>query len=164
MTSEIAKPDPEFCPTPECAECKEDGFDDVRVRLPSSECRDRKEPNKLEGRGFCRLRGRGLGTSLSGLLVEPAISRSGLSGVLPDGLLVGLDDGPPVKKGIGLRFFSSVGDVSGFWPSWMGVSGAKIEARKRPRLLRLRLSVMSRGFREGFRCCTETYGRGIWFN
>lgn len=84
---------------------------------------------------------------MSGLEVEAANSRSGLSGMLPEGLLVGLDSVPPARKGIGLRFFNTVGDVSGFWPSWMGISGESTEARKRPRLLRLRLSAMSPGLR-----------------
>lgn len=57
-------------------ECKDVGVDDTFVRSSSSgrECRERREPNRLEGRPcFWRLRGRDLVMSLSMLLLESVL-------------------------------------------------------------------------------------------
>lgn len=58
------------------------------------------------------------------------------------GLLVGLDDGPLEKSGIGLRFFNKIAKVSGVCRSGRELSGVT-EGRKRLRLFRFRLSAMS---------------------
>lgn len=74
------------------------GVEDTRVRSSSSgrECRERREPKRLEGRPcFWRLRGRDLVMSLSMLLLESAllIGVRGLDGAMSDnGELVGLEE------------------------------------------------------------------------
>ena len=80
----------------------------IRVRSSSSgrECRERREPKRLEGRPcFWRLRGRDLVMSLSMLLLESAllIGVRGLIGAMSD---VGEPEGLEDKK-VGGRFFLS---------------------------------------------------------
>ena len=65
------------------------GVEETRVRSSSSgrECRERREPKRLEGRPcFCRLRGRDLVMSRSMLLFESAllIGVRGLDGAMSD--------------------------------------------------------------------------------
>ena len=65
------------------------GVEATRARSSSSgrECRERREPKRLEGRPcFCRLRGRDLVISLSMLLFESAllIGVRGLDGAMSD--------------------------------------------------------------------------------
>ena len=86
------------------------GVEATRVSSSSSgrECRERREPKRLEGRPcFWRLRGRDLVMSLSMLLLESAllIGVRGLEGAMSDvGELEGLEE---EKKVAGRLFLSS---------------------------------------------------------
>lgn len=100
------------------------GVEATRVRSSSSgrECKERREPKRLEGRPcFWRLRGRDLVISLSMLLLESAllIGVRGLGGAMSDvGELEGLEE----KKVAGRLFLCSPrsGALSG--GSSMGVN------------------------------------------
>ena len=108
------------------------GVEATRSRSSSSgkECKERREPKRLEGRPcFCRLRGRDLGISLSMLLLESAllIGVRGLDGAMSDiGELEGLEE----EKVGGRLFLSSpaAGAVSG--GSSMGVNAETGGGRK----------------------------------
>lgn len=101
------------------------GVEATRARSSSSgrECRERREPKRLEGRPcFWRFRGRDLVISLSMLPLESAllIGVRGLDGAMSDvGELEGLDE----KRVVGRLFLSSLlaGALSG--GSSMGVNG-----------------------------------------
>lgn len=108
------------------------GVEDTRARSSSSgrECRERREPKRLEGRPcFWRLRGRDLVISLSMLLLESAllIGVRGLDGAMSDvGELEGLEE-----KVVAGRFFLSrppTGALSG--GSSMGVNAETGGGRK----------------------------------
>lgn len=108
------------------------GVETTRARSSSSgkECRERREPKRLEGRPcFCRLRGRDLVISLSILLLESAllIGVRGLDGAMSNvGELEGLEE----KKVGGRLCLSSppAGAVSG--GSSMGVNVERGGGRK----------------------------------
>lgn len=109
------------------------GVEATRSRSSSSgkECKERREPKRLEGRPcFCRLRGRDLVISLSMLLLESAllIGVRGLDGAMSDiGELEGLEE----EKVVGGRLFLSsppAGAVSG--GSSMGVNAETGGGRK----------------------------------
>ena len=97
-TSPWCKTVPPYRSTGEKVECMDDGDEDTRVRSSSSgrEWRERREPNRLEGRPcFWRLRGRDLVMSLSMLLLESALLMGvrGLDGAISEvGELEGLDE------------------------------------------------------------------------
>lgn len=92
------------------------GVDVVRVRLLSSssasECRERNEPKRLEGRElFCRLLGLGFGINLSMLLFELTLSTAmeeGLGGGIWEASVGELDSGLDEKNVAGRRFFVSI--------------------------------------------------------
>ena len=108
------------------------GVEATRARSSSSgkECRERREPKRLEGRPcFCRLRGRDLVISLSMLLLESAllIGVRGLDGAMSN---VGELEGVEERK-VGGRFFLSsppAGALSG--GSSIGVNAERGGSRK----------------------------------
>lgn len=114
------------------AECMEVGVEATRARSSSSgrECRERREPNRLEGRPcFWRLRGRDLVMSLSMLLLESArlIGVRGLEGAMSDvGELEGLEE----KRVAGRLFLRSLASGGPSGGSSMGVNAEMEGGRK----------------------------------
>lgn len=110
------------------------GVEVTRTRWSSSsgrECRERREPNRLEGRPcFWRLRGRDLVISLSMLLFESAllIGVKGLDGAMSDvGELEGLEE----KEVAGRLMLNRRPAGAASEGSSMGVNGERGGGRKR---------------------------------